>query len=95
MGIMRRLLFLLLAAAAGCATTSTKEATNIDRFVNDVLREVPEAPSLGIAVVRDDGLAERLQLILNSAGAVPGPFDAWLVWRGTKVFHLCMPGQDE
>ncbi|HWL40152.1 MAG TPA: PLP-dependent aspartate aminotransferase family protein [Gemmatimonadaceae bacterium] len=49
----------------------------------------------GIAVVRDDGLAERLQFILNSSGAVPGPFDAWLVLRGTKTLHLRMPRHDE
>ncbi len=49
----------------------------------------------GLAVVRDDGLAERLQFILNSSGAVPGPFDAWLVLRGTKTLHLRMPRHDE
>jgi hypothetical protein len=38
----------------------------------------------GIVVVRDDGLAERLQFILNAAGAVPGPMDAWLVLRGQR-----------
>ena len=48
----------------------------------------------GIAIVRDDGLAERLQFILNSAGAVPGPFDAWLALRGTKTLHLRMPRHD-
>src|SRR5687767_4297827 len=49
----------------------------------------------GIAVVRDDALAERIQFILNTAGAVPGPFDAWLVLRGTKTLHLRMPRHDE
>jgi len=49
----------------------------------------------GIAVVRDDALAERMQFILNTAGAVPGPFDAWLVLRGTKTLHLRMPRHDE
>jgi cystathionine beta-lyase/cystathionine gamma-synthase len=49
----------------------------------------------GIAVVRDDPLAERMQFILNSAGAVPGAFDAWLVLRGTKTLHLRMPRHDE
>jgi len=39
--------------------------------------------------------AERMQFILNSAGAVPGPFDAWLVLRGTKTLHLRMPRHDE
>ncbi|HXG70148.1 MAG TPA: PLP-dependent transferase [Gemmatimonadaceae bacterium] len=49
----------------------------------------------GIAVVRDDKLAERMQFILNSSGAVPGPFDAWLALRGTKTLHLRMPRHDE
>jgi cystathionine beta-lyase/cystathionine gamma-synthase len=49
----------------------------------------------GIAIVRDDALAERLQFILNSSGAVPGAFDAWLVLRGTKTLHLRMPRHDE
>jgi cystathionine beta-lyase/cystathionine gamma-synthase len=49
----------------------------------------------GIAVLNDDDLAVRLQFILNSAGAVPGPFDAWLALRGTKTLHLRMPRHDE
>jgi cystathionine beta-lyase/cystathionine gamma-synthase len=48
----------------------------------------------GAAIVRDDDLATRLQFILNSAGAVPGPFDAWLVLRGTKTLHLRMAAHD-
>ncbi|MHB1223676.1 MAG: cystathionine gamma-synthase [Gemmatimonadaceae bacterium] len=48
----------------------------------------------GLAVVNDDALAERLQFILNAAGAVPGPFDAWLVLRGTKTLHLRMRQHD-
>jgi cystathionine gamma-lyase len=48
----------------------------------------------GIALVKDDGLAERLQFILNAAGAVPGPFDAWLALRGTKTLHLRMKQHD-
>ena len=48
----------------------------------------------GIAVLNDDTLAERLQFILNAAGAVPGPFDAWLVLRGTKTLHLRMRQHD-
>jgi cystathionine gamma-lyase len=49
----------------------------------------------GIAVLNDDDLAARLQFILNAAGAVPGPFDAWLALRGTKTLHLRMPRHDE
>jgi cystathionine gamma-lyase len=48
----------------------------------------------GCAIVRDDELATRLQFILNAAGAVPGPFDAWLVLRGTKTLHLRMAAHD-
>jgi cystathionine beta-lyase/cystathionine gamma-synthase len=48
----------------------------------------------GIVVVRDDDLADRLQFILNAAGAVPGPLDAWLVLRGTKTLHLRMAAHD-
>jgi cystathionine beta-lyase/cystathionine gamma-synthase len=48
----------------------------------------------GIAVVRDDSLAERIQFIQNTGGAVPGPFDAWLALRGTKTLHLRMPVHD-
>lgn len=49
----------------------------------------------GMAVVRDDGLAERLAFIQNASGAVPGPFDCWLALRGTKTLHLRMPRHDE
>lgn len=49
----------------------------------------------GIAILNDDDLAARLQFILNAAGAVPGPFDAWLALRGTKTLHLRMPRHDE
>jgi cystathionine beta-lyase/cystathionine gamma-synthase len=49
----------------------------------------------GIAIVRDDDLATRLQFIQNAGGAVPGPFDCWLALRGTKTLHLRMPRHDE
>jgi cystathionine beta-lyase/cystathionine gamma-synthase len=49
----------------------------------------------GIAVLNDDGLAERLWFIANAAGAVPGPFDCWLALRGTKTLKLRMEAHDE
>ena len=49
----------------------------------------------GIAVVRDDELAAKLQFIQNAGGAVPSPFDSWLALRGTKTLHLRMPRHDE
>jgi cystathionine beta-lyase/cystathionine gamma-synthase len=48
----------------------------------------------GIAVTNDDSLAERLQFIVNAAGAIPGPFDCWLALRGTKTLHLRMERHD-
>jgi cystathionine gamma-lyase len=45
----------------------------------------------GIAVVRDDEeLAERLWYLLNSAGAIQGPFDSFLALRGLKTLALRM-----
>jgi cystathionine gamma-lyase len=48
----------------------------------------------GVAVVNDDTLGARLQFIANSAGAVPGPMDAWLTLRGTKTLALRMRQHD-
>jgi cystathionine gamma-lyase len=48
----------------------------------------------GLAVTNDDSLAERLQFIVNAAGAIPGPFDCWLALRGTKTLHLRMERHD-
>src|SRR5262249_43085128 len=36
----------------------------------------------GFIATNDDGLAEQLAFLQKSLGAVPGPFDAWLVLRG-------------
>jgi cystathionine beta-lyase/cystathionine gamma-synthase len=44
----------------------------------------------GILVLNDETIAERLAFIQNSAGAVPGPFDCWLILRSTKTLHLRM-----
>ena len=44
----------------------------------------------GIAVTNDDGIAEELHFMQKATGAVPGPFDCWLVLRGTKTLHLRM-----
>ena len=45
----------------------------------------------GVAVVRDDAeLAERLWFLLNSAGAIQGPFDSFLALRGIKTLALRM-----
>jgi len=48
----------------------------------------------GIAIMRDDELASRVEFIQNASGAVPGAFDSWLALRGTKTLHLRMPRHD-
>jgi cystathionine beta-lyase/cystathionine gamma-synthase len=48
----------------------------------------------GIAVLRRDDLAEQLQFVQKSVGAVPGPFDCWLALRGTKTLPLRMRQHD-
>ncbi len=44
----------------------------------------------GVAVTNDDGVAERLRFLQNAAGAVPGPFDCFLVLRGIRTLHVRM-----
>ena len=44
----------------------------------------------GALVVDDEALAEKIGFIQNSAGAVQGPFDAWLAMRGAKTLALRM-----
>ena len=44
----------------------------------------------GFAATGDDGLAEQLRFLQNSLGAIPGPFDAWLVLRGLKTLAVRM-----
>jgi cystathionine beta-lyase/cystathionine gamma-synthase len=44
----------------------------------------------GFACTNDPTIAERLAFLQNSIGAVPGPFDAWLVLRGLKTLALRM-----
>lgn len=44
----------------------------------------------GALVTSDDGLAEQAAFMQNSAGAVPGPFDAWLTLRGLKTLGVRM-----
>jgi cystathionine gamma-synthase len=44
----------------------------------------------GFAATRDSALAERLSFLQNALGAVPGPFDCWLVLRGLKTLAVRM-----
>lgn len=44
----------------------------------------------GIIAVDDDGLAEQLAFVQNAAGAVPSPFDCYLLLRGIKTLGVRM-----
>jgi cystathionine beta-lyase/cystathionine gamma-synthase len=44
----------------------------------------------GFACTNDPTIAERLAFLQNSLGAVPGPFDSWLVLRGLNTLALRM-----
>jgi cystathionine gamma-synthase len=49
----------------------------------------------GAVVTSDDGLAERIGYLQNAAGAVPGPFDCYLVLRGARTLDLRMRRHSE
>ena len=42
----------------------------------------------GILVAKDKELAERLHFIQKSGGAIPSPFDAWLLLRSVKTMAM-------
>ena len=44
----------------------------------------------GFTATNDPTIAERLRFLQKSLGAVPGPFDAWLVLRGLKTLAVRM-----
>ncbi len=49
----------------------------------------------GFAATNDPTIAERLYFLQKSLGAVPGPFDSWLVLRGLKTLALRMERHSE
>jgi cystathionine gamma-synthase len=49
----------------------------------------------GAVVVADADLHARVRFIQNSVGAVPGPFDCFLVHRGLRTLHLRVAAHTE
>merc|ERR1712228_1021989 len=45
---------------------------------------------MGVALTNSDKIRERLAFVQNSIGAVPSPFDCYLVIRGIKTLHVRM-----
>lgn len=44
----------------------------------------------GIVVTNNHDIAEKLKFIQNAAGAIPGPFDCWLMLRSIKTLAIRM-----
>ncbi len=49
----------------------------------------------GALVVNDKKVFEELKFLQNAIGAVPSPFDCWLVLRGIKTLHVRMRQHEE
>jgi cystathionine beta-lyase/cystathionine gamma-synthase len=49
----------------------------------------------GMLVTSDEKIHERIRYIQNAAGAVPSPFDCWLVLRSTKTLAVRMKQHEE
>jgi cystathionine gamma-synthase len=49
----------------------------------------------GAVIVRDGGLHEQVRFVQNAIGAVPGPFDCFLVHRGLRTLHLRVAAHTE
>ena len=49
----------------------------------------------GFVATNDPTVAERLKFLQKSLGAVPGPFDCWLVLRGLKTLSIRMERHSE
>jgi cystathionine gamma-synthase len=49
----------------------------------------------GAVVVRDEELHEGVRFVQNAVGAVPGPFDCFLVHRGLRTLHLRVAAHSE
>ncbi|MDR2185810.1 MAG: PLP-dependent aspartate aminotransferase family protein [Treponema sp.] len=48
----------------------------------------------GLAVTRTEELGRRVYAVQNGFGAVPGPWDVWLVLRGLKTLKVRMEAQE-
>jgi len=49
----------------------------------------------GIALTRNDDIAEKLRFMQFAAGAVPAPFDCWLLMRSVKTLAVRMRQHNE
>jgi cystathionine gamma-synthase len=50
---------------------------------------------MGLVATSDADLAARLRFLQNGVGAIPGPFDSWLLLRGLKTLGIRMRAHSE
>jgi cystathionine gamma-synthase len=50
---------------------------------------------MGSLALNDEALTARLRFLQNAVGAVPGPFDSWLLLRGLKTLAIRMRAHSE
>ncbi|CAG8841518.1 17067_t:CDS:1, partial [Racocetra persica] len=50
---------------------------------------------MGVAVMNDKAIYEKVKFLQNAIGAVPSPFDSWLANRGLKTLHVRMKQHQE
>jgi cystathionine beta-lyase/cystathionine gamma-synthase len=50
---------------------------------------------MGLVATSDDELSARLRFLQNGVGAIPGPFDSWLLLRGLKTLAIRMRSHSE
>ena len=50
---------------------------------------------MGTLALNDEALTDRLRFLQNAVGAVPGPFDSWLLLRGLKTLAIRMKAHCE
>lgn len=48
----------------------------------------------GLLAIKDKGVSEQVKFYQNAAGAVPGPWDAWLTLRGIKTLSVRMKAHE-
>ncbi|MCM3111598.1 cystathionine beta-lyase [Lederbergia lenta] len=49
----------------------------------------------GLAVAKEEGLAEQLAFLQNSFGGILGAYDSWLLLRGIKTLHVRMEASSQ
>ena len=79
------------AARRSASASATRAELGQVEGVEDQFDLAPDEPeAIGLLALDDDDLSGRLTFSQNAAGAVPAPFDCYLVLRGVKTLAVRM-----